>query len=390
MKPVEDFSLAVGGPLNEFYLRARLAWTPLEGVRRRVIGLALLTWLPLLLLCVVAGTAWGGGIAVPFLYDFEVHLRFLIVLPLLLVQEVVLHARLRIAVQQMVIRDLVPGHQLPRLERILLTAIRLRDSVAAELLLVVIVAGLGTAAWRAQHALAASTWYAIPGEAGFGLTPAGRWLAWVAIPVFQFLLLRTYYRLALWISVLIRVSRLDLQLVPTHPDRSGGLGFLGQTTRAFIPLLLAHGTLLAGSIANRIFHEQAKLADFKLEIAGLTAILLLLLIGPLFAFMPGQLRCRRAGLREYGLLANRYVREFDDKWVHTAKASAEPLLGSPDIQSLADLANSYGVVSSMRTMPMDRMTVLLLAAATLLPFLPLTLTMIPLEELIKRLIQAVL
>jgi hypothetical protein len=207
--------------------------------------------------------------------------------------------------------------------------------------------------------------------------------------LFQFLLFRWYYRLALWISFLVRVARLDLHLVPTHPDRAGGLGFLGVGALAFAPLLCAQGALLAGMIANRIFHEGARLDSFKVEILALAAVVILFILGPLFAFTSHLLRAKRGGLREYGLLANRYVREFDHKWLRGGAAPEEALVGSADIQSLADLANSFDVVRTMRGYPFSRDTVLQLAAATLLPVLPLTLTMIPLEQLIDRLLGVV-
>jgi hypothetical protein len=67
----------------------------------------------------------------------------------------------------------------------------------------------------------------------------------------------------------------------------------------------------------------------------------------------------------------------------------EPLVGSADIQSLADLGNSFEVVKGMRFVPFTLQTVLQLAVATLLPVLPLTLTMISLEELLGRLLKLV-
>lgn len=63
----------------------------------------------------------------------------------------------------------------------------------------------------------------------------------------------------------------------------------------------------------------------------------------------------------------------------------EPLVGSADIQSLADLGNSYVVVRTMRITPITRDAVVRLGAATLVPIVPLLLTMMPLEELVKML-----
>ena len=64
-------------------------------------------------------------------------------------------------------------------------------------------------------------------------------------------------------------------------------------------------------------------------------------------------------------------------------------MGSGDIQSLADLGNSYEVIKTMRYVPFSKETVLQLAVVTLVPLAPLLLTMISLEELLKRLLTAV-
>jgi hypothetical protein len=176
--------------------------------------------------------------------------------------------------------------------------------------------------------------------------------------------------------------------VPTHPDRVGGLGFLSGTVTAFAPLLMAHGTLLAAAIATRIFFQGATLPEFKVELVVVVAFLLLIVQGPLLLFMPHLAEARRVGLREYGVLAQRYVREFDAKWLRGG-AAGEPLIGTADIQSLADLGNAYEIVRSMRAVPFSRDSVLQLAVITLIPVVPLLLTMVSLEELVKRLLQIV-
>ena len=138
-------------------------------------------------------------------------------------------------------------------------------------------------------------------------------------------------------------------------------------------------------MANRIFYAGAKLPEFKLELIGLVAVMVFAILGPLLVFSPKLAAAKRAGLREYGTLAQRYAREFDHKWLRGGAPADEPLIGSADIQSLADLGNSFEVVKDMRVAPFTMQTVLQLAVVTLLPVAPLLLTMIPLEELLERL-----
>jgi hypothetical protein len=189
-----------------------------------------------------------------------------------------------------------------------------------------------------------------------------------------------------WSRFLWHVSRIELRLVPTHPDRLGGLGFLSKTVYAFALLAVAHGTLLAGQLANRIFYLGAGLLDYKAEVAVMVVFLLAVVLGPLLVFTPQLAQAKRTGLREYGTLAERYVREFDAKWLRGGAPADEALVGSADIQSLADLGNSYEVVRTMHLAPITKEMIVQLAVATLAPIVPLALTMMPLEELLKRLL----
>jgi AcrR family transcriptional regulator len=225
----------------------------------------------------------------------------------------------------------------------------------------------------------------MPTAQGLKLSITGLWYAYVSLPLFQFLLVRWYYRIFIWMRFLWQVSRIQLSLIPTHPDRVGGLGFLANVAFAFMPLAVAHGALLAGLIANRIFYVGAALPEFKVEIVVLAVFLLCLVLGPLLVFAPQLAQAKRTGNREYGALAERYVREFDAKWLRGGASADEPLVGSGDIQSLADLANSFEVVRTMQIAPITRDALLRLVAATLAPVVPLALTMMPFEELLKKL-----
>jgi hypothetical protein len=381
-----DFSLVLGGPLFQLLRRTHLADDALMLLRQRIIVISLFCWLPLLALSVLENTAMGKSVAVPFLLDVEVHVRFLVVVPLLIAAEMLVHQRMRSLVQQFMERNLIPSDAMPQFKAAIASAMRLRNSVLAEVLLIIFVYGVGNLfIWRHFVALDTATWYAIPSIDGSTFSYAGRWFVYASIPFFQFLLVRWYFRLFIWARFLWLVSRLPLSLIPTHPDRVGGLGFLSGTAYAFMPLLMAHGALLAGNLANRIFHLGASLPEFKMEILLLVVMLLCMVIGPLLVFAPQLAQAKRTGKREYGTLAERYVREFDTKWLRNGAPADEPLVGSADIQSLADLGNSFEIVQSMRIVPVNRDTILRLAGATLAPLVPLALTMMPLEELLKKL-----
>jgi hypothetical protein len=317
----------------------------------------------------------------------EVHVRFLVALPLLIVAELVVHRRLQFVGQQFLDRQLIPERAMTRFETAIASVFRLRNSVLAEVLLIVFIYGVGVLLiWPQYIALDTTTWYAVPSAEGAQLSRTGMWYGYVSMPLFQFLLLRWYFRLFIWARFLWQVSRLDLRLEPLHPDRVGGLGFLTYTVYAFTPLSVAHGALLAGLIANRIFYLGAALLEFKIEIAVLVIFLLCVVLGPLVVFAPQLAQAKRTGTREYGTLAQRYVREFEAKWLRGNAPVGESLVGSSDIQSLADLGNSFEVVRTIRVAPITKEAILQPVAATLAPVVLLALTMMPLEELLQRLL----
>jgi hypothetical protein len=191
-----------------------------------------------------------------------------------------------------------------------------------------------------------------------------------------------------WARFLWQVSRLDVEYAPMHADRCGGIGFLSRVGHAFAPLLLAQGTLLAGMIANRIFFEGATLPSFKLEVFAFVVVMVGVVLAPLLVFIVPLARVKREGLRTYAHLAKRYVDEFDAKWLN-GSAGDEPLVGSADVQSLADMAGSFDVVREMRVVPITRDTLVQLVFMTLLPVAPLLLTMISPEELVSQLLKVI-
>src|SRR5690349_17843844 len=224
-----DFSMVLGGPLFQLYRRIHLCGDELEFVKRRAVAVALLAWLPLALLSLLDGRAFGGGVKIPFFYDVEVHARFLIALPMLIIAEVVVHRRVSPVIRHFVERRIVVSEDLPRLTRAINSAKRACNFWWLELALLVLVYTLGLWVFRNKIALGGATWSAVPEGTQLNLTPAGFWYIYVSIPIIQFMLFRWYVRIVLWIRLLWQISRLNLHLSAAHPDRAGGVGFLGAT-----------------------------------------------------------------------------------------------------------------------------------------------------------------
>ncbi len=357
---------------------------PMLLLRLRVAAifvLPLLAWLPLFILSTIDGKLLPGSVGTPFLLDLSAHIRLLVALPLFVLAARIGEARILPAVQQFLARRLVPETSVPRFEAAVASAFRLGDSILADLLIIAIIYLVDT--FIARHTTTA-TWYGASAAQGSHLTPAGICYAYFSLPVFQFVLLRWYFRLFIWGRFLWQVSRLNLNLVPTHPDRVGGLGFLSMGTQVFTIFAMAHGALLAGWLSTRVIIAKTSLTEFKAEIVVIVVFVLCLTIAPLTVFARSLTRAKRRGIIEYGALAARYSNEFQEKWIVPEADYKEPLVGSADIQSLADMAGSYEIVQTMRSVPITAQMIVGFAAATLLPVAPLLLTLMPLSEILKK------
>ena len=300
----EDFSLVLGGPLYQLLLRCGLVQPPLGNVGRRIGLVTAVAWLPLFALTIVFGR-FAREVRVPFLYDFEVHARLLFSLPLMVLAELVVYTRMRGLEMWFVERQIITDNVRLRFDAVISSAMRLRNSLAAEICLLLFVVLAGHAIWREALALHSDTWYATVSSSSRSYTPAGYWYAFVSVPIFQFILLRWYYRMFIWCRFLFQVSRLDLNLVALHPDRCCGLGFLSVVAFAFAPLLMAHTGVLAGFIANRILHEGSTLSNYRLELVGVAVLLLAMVLGPLCVFIPKLYVARLAGLGTFRLVGKR-------------------------------------------------------------------------------------
>jgi hypothetical protein len=383
---IYDFSLVMGDPVFRFLRKARLSGDHLELLHRRLITITSIAWVPLLLLDSLGSQAASIG-RLSFLHDVEVQARFLVALPVLIWAELIVHSRMRPVVRRFVERGIVREEDLPRFEAAIGAATRLRNSIPVEVALLISIYTLGLWLWSSRFGIDSPTWYAMPGGR-WNLTPAGYWYVFVSIPIVQFLLLRWYVRFFIWCRFLWHVSRLNLHLVPIHPDRCAGLAFLGKSAYAFGPVLFAQGAMLAGVVASRVLYRRESLQSFDLEMGGFVVFCVLAILGPLLMFTPKMAAAKRKGLADYGQIAEGYVDSFEEKWVLNTPSPGE-VLGSADIQSLADLNNSYEIVSNMRSVPFGFDDITRLAATTAAPLVPLLLTIFPLEELIMRLVKIV-
>jgi hypothetical protein len=370
---IADFSL-LGGPF--FQLGRRLGLV--RGTNTVLVGLTIGVglWLIVLTLAFIEGVTDQ----IFTLRLIAGHARLLVVIPLFFICESWVNPRMTAFVRAIAQAGIVPPSALPALDAEVARTNRWKDAWWPEavcLLAAVVMAVTGSSLQTVgesgvydprRTALDALVYFQV------GLT------------MFRFLLFRWVWKLALWSWFLWRVSRLDLHLLPGHPDRDGGLGQLEGVHERFAPLVAAISVLECSAMAEAISMGTFAVSDVYLWLALVLLLDAALFLGPLLVFTDKLWAGHTKGMGVYASLAARYVTEFEAKWTSGGSPEGAPLLGTPDLQSLADLANSVRIVRTMRWVTIGPRLLTQLTLAALVPFSPLLLFQYPLAELAQKLI----
>ncbi len=387
--PVPEFSIIKGGPAYKLLVWTGVVDREMAHPLRMILIIALLGWVPLAILSLVEGRAFEG-VAIPFFFDVENQVRCLIAIPLLLWADTAVQGITTPRIKQFVERNIIRESSMADFRSITESANRRRDSVLGEVTALVLVYTFG--AWFhgtqfASASSAVSAWYASPDGVSWNLTLAGYWMTLVTLPVFQFLLARWYLRMFNWFVFLWQVSKLDLNLLPTHSDLSAGLGFLIRCAYAFGYVLLAQSSLLAGYIAGQGMYSGQDVRSLTLQAVAVALFLMATVLLPLCVFAPKLVESKCQGLDTYGKLASRYVEKFDGKWILGPDSESEKVLGTEDIQSLAALGDSIAFMEHMRFVPFGIWDIAFFAILLTAPLLPLALFVFSLEELLEILMR---
>ena len=381
-----DLYFERGGPIQRLTQQLFLRWGLKVSVYHRILGFLLITWVPLLLFAWIEGRALGSEPRASFLLDFGTYARFFLAVPLLILAESIVGPRLTGAGLQFVQGGFVRPEDYPAFDKAIARAAKWRESLWAELIILGVAV---TGAWlltTERVTGGAATWRSA--SAGLAVSLTGLWYHVVAVPILQFFLYRWLWRLIVWASFLWTVSRLNLELVATHADQAGGLGFLGTVHTSLGIFAFAVSSVMSAEVAfllvfrNADIEPVAYLDTYKVPFIVLLVLVELILLGPLLMFFPILVRTRLAWLRAYSLLVVQYNRAFHEKWIDGTAPADEPLLGSADIQSLADMGGSFERIQSMKVFPFSLRAVIQLVVMTCLPCLPLLLLILPIDKIV--------
>jgi hypothetical protein len=200
---------------------------------------------------------------------------------------------------------------------------------------------------------------------------------------------RWLWRWAIWCYMLVRIARLPLAGIATHPDCAAGLSPLSWPTTGFASFVFALAAALAGAWGTQLLAHHTTLAALWPGLLAFMIVSSVIACGPLLMFIGHLFRARRQTLARYAELARVYTERFHAKWIERPDTAGE-LLGTEDIQSLASLGTSFHIIENTRMFPFGPRKLIELWLAALLPMLPLVAGSVTTEELMRRFASTIL
>jgi hypothetical protein len=374
---VESLFLLGGGRITPGLERVKLARNARVRVKRAAALSPAVTWLPLLILAAVEGLAWGDRVAVPLLKDFLPYGQFLLAVPVLILGELTIGKRLGWVVAELRRSEVLAPEDTPALDGLLTRAVDLWRGRGLNTVLVLLTcAYTGVSLWIAREWLTGG-WQSV----GERMTLAGWWYVLISVPVMRFLTLRWLWRLLLWAWVLWRVARLKLQPQPAHPDRAGGLAFLGTTQAEFGVLAFALSVQLSCLIADAVFFQGADLITFRGHVIAFVLIVVIVFLLPLLVFAPKLVLAREESL----LFLSGSAYNGADHLERLLRSGKSGELPADEISGLSDFAVLFENASRMRPVPLELRNIFALVLAAALPFLPLIFLVMPVSEVFRTL-----
>jgi hypothetical protein len=355
----------------------------LHAVRRAILAVVI-AWLPMALLTLVRGDFIRPDHANAFILDIGCYARYLITLPLLVLAEAQCAPRLTAIARQFIAAGLLAEADRPAYERAVASTGRLLQSRTAEFVAFILAYALVVSVIVSKPDAAVPLWHGVIWGDRIAPTPAGWWGLLISLPLLFLLLLGWLWRIGLWARFLWLMSRIELRLVPSHPDGAGGLGFLATSLEAFLPLAFAFGVLAAGPVLNLVVHRGASPTQFRLQAVGVAVFAAVLFATPLLVFIRRLLKAHHRGVLSYGELTHRAGHLFEREWLAPRQAIDDQTLRAPEFAATNNLYSIAARAIEMRRVPFDTRSIAVLGGAALVPFLPAELLRLPLDVVLQK------
>ena len=370
-----------------FRLQRKIGLIPENGlgIGRRAVFWSLLAWLP------IALWAWQNGYLLPvdggepLLAHFGINARLLLAVPLFIVAEGMMHSTLTTLLPRLVSSGVVPPGQLDRLRSVLNDIARLRDSVLPWIAIFAALASffLVSRPSEVPHELS----WAKDQSDGAGMGLGVWWYLYVGRTIFLTLLLAWLWRLALLFILFKRIAGLELSMVPTHPDRCAGLGFMARIPVMFVPVVLGISSVFASGWAHQVVYHDVTIASLRVEIIAFVVVVPLVFLAPFISFLGLMLKTKKQGLLDYGDLIGRHGRLVRERWIDGKQVPNDPILDAPELGPIADTAAPYELIGKIRPLPLTMGSLVPLLGAAVLPMVILAALDLPLKTVLKSVLK---
>lgn len=351
---------------------------------RRILFAVAIGWLPLALLCLVQWLVLHHASSSAFFSDVAAYARFLLAVPILILSDYIILPRLEAIAQYFVHSGLIGPEDQARFDDAIASARRMSLGVWPSIGMAVVVYTLVFVIAANVSPEALLDWQRAEGP--LHLSAAGWWHLLVSAPLVLGLILSWLWRIGVWMRFLHLLSRMQLRLVPSHPDKAAGLEFITLSPRIFAPLGFAIGVITAGTMGNEVVHLHLDPMNHIVVPIATAIVVVALLVSPPLLFARLLMLTRRRGVFEYGALARRVGAEFEAKWLAKDKVIDESALSEPDFSSTTDLYSVAANVYAMQPTLFDPRVAASVAIATLVPFAPIWLSVIPAKVLLSHLV----
>ena len=377
------FSL-LDDPLLRLQRFLRLAPADGFGASRRAVFYVLVTWLPVMAWAAATGRVGPANWRDVLVEHLGLHVRCLLAIPLLVLSAPFTDRVLRVIVANFPEAGLVHDEELDRFTAVVRSIERWRDSriVWAIIVGIAVLVTVTTNRALTREDLDALGWSAAADRLDFGAL----WALYVVRPLFMLMQLAWLWRLVMTGMLFRGISRLDLRLIPSHPDRVGGLGFIELVPAAFGLVIFSLSSVACSSVARQILVHGAHLEDLKIQLGGLVVLLAVLFLSPLVPFSRSLRRVRLRGWLQYGGLAGRHVGGLHRRWIEGREVEDDAVLSAPEIGPAADVATLYGLAIGMRAIPIGLRSLIGVLLPALAPVLVVATLEVPLTDILFKVI----
>lgn len=361
---------------------------PSMNTLRRAIFFAALTWAPIAVWAVLTGRATPGTGQDSLASHFGLHIRCLVAIPMMILAEGIAHRALPEFLRGFVATGIVKADTMSEFRARVAEVARLRDRALPWVFILGAVFAWSTVGSLLSH----------PDDIGWGIEKieisalpfGGWWFLIVVRPLFTILVLAWLWRGCLMFVLLWKIAHMPLSLVPSHPDRVGGLGFVERLAFVFSPVVFAVSAAGAAAFAHDVTYHGVDPMAIKIPLlvsAVLASVIFLIPFVPLFVSLS---KLKSNAILEYGRLVAFHDRLVHLRWIEGRDIGSPEILDSPELGPVADIHAIYDAVANIRLIPVSKVAIAAVAVPATVPMLYVFAMQIPLASILGKVVKTLI